>query len=74
MAFIEMTCNCVASFQADVEEAGNESLIIMWAQQFIAAHQQCGYMNPIKTDMPEKHRIFEFETDVMYKEKKEKEL
>jgi hypothetical protein len=46
----------------------------MWAQQFVSAHQQCGYMNPVKTDTPEKHRKFEFETDVMHKEKKEKEL
>ena len=74
MAFIEMTCNCVASFQVDVSDAANESLIIMWAQQFVSAHQQCGYMNPVRMDAPEKHRKFEFETDVMYKEKKEKEL
>jgi hypothetical protein len=31
-------------------------------------------MNPVRMDAPEKHRKFEFETDVMYKEKKEKEL
>jgi len=74
MAFIEMSCNCMASFQADVQEVANESLVIMWAQQFVSAHQQCGYMNPVKTDTPEKHRKFEFETDVMHKEKKEKEL
>lgn len=74
MAFIEMTCNCVASFQADVSEAGNESLVIMWAQQFVSAHQQCGYMTPIRTDAPEKHRVFEFESDVMHKEIKKKEL
>jgi hypothetical protein len=73
MAFIEMTCTCMASFQADLEEAG-ENLIVMWAQSFVSAHQQCGYMNKVITDAPEKHRKFEFESDVMYKEKKEKEL
>ena len=73
MAFIEMSCNCMASFQADLEEA-NETLIVMWAQSFVSAHQGCGYMNKIITDVPEKHRKFEFEGDVMYKEPREKEL
>ena len=72
MAFIEMTCTCMASFQAEVEE--NETLAVMWAQQFVGAHQACGYMTKIVSDAPEKHRQFEFETDVMYKEHKEKEL
>ena len=72
MAFIEMTCTCMASFQVDVEE--NETLAILWAQQFVGAHQGCGYMSKINSDAPEKHRKFEFESDIMYKERKEKEL
>jgi len=72
MAFIEMTCTCMASFQVDVAE--NETLALLWAQQFIGAHQTCGYMTKTSFDAPERHRKFEFETDVMYKEHKEKEL
>jgi hypothetical protein len=72
MAFIEMTCNCSASFQADLGES--ESLITMWAQSFINAHHACGFMNRVVTDSPEKTRKFELERDVMYKERKEKEL
>lgn len=72
MAFIEMTCTCMASFQVDVEE--NETLAILWAQQFVGAHQACGYMTKTTSDTSEKHRKFEFESDIMYKERKEKEL
>ena len=72
MAFIEMTCTCMASFQVDVAE--NETLAILWAQRFVGAHQACGYMTKATSDASERHRKFEFETDVMYKEHKEKEL
>lgn len=72
MAFIEMTCTCMASFQVDVEE--NETLAILWAQQFVGAHQGCGYMTKTAADAPEKHRKFDLGSDVMYKEHKEKEL
>ena len=72
MAFIEMTCTCMASFQADVEES--ETLIVMWAHSFVTAHHSCGFMNKVVTDAPEKTRKFEFESDVMHKERKEKEL
>ena len=72
MAFIEMSCTCMASFQVDVDE--NETLAILWAQQFAGAHQGCGFMTKPAVDSPEKHRKFEFETDVMRKERKEKEL
>lgn len=72
MAFVEMTCVCVASFQVEVEE--NESMVMMWAQQFINAHSQCGYMTPIKTDRAEHPSKFIADTDVMYKERREKEL
>ena len=72
MAFIEMTCNCSASFQADVDES--ETLIVMWAQSFVNAHHECGFMTKVNVDKPEKTRKYEFETDVMYKERKEKEL
>jgi hypothetical protein len=72
MAFIEMTCTCMASFQVDVEE--NETLAILWAQQFVGAHQACGYMTKTAADASERHRKFEFESDIMYEERKEKEL
>jgi hypothetical protein len=68
MAFIEMSCNCSASFQADVSDAGNESMVIMWAQQFVSAHGTCGFMNLVKTDKPETHRVIDWDTDVKYKE------
>jgi hypothetical protein len=72
MAFIEMTCTCMASFQADVTES--ETLVLMWAQSFVSAHLQCGYMNKVVSDRPETTRTFMFETEVMHKEQKEKEL
>jgi len=72
MAFIEMTCTCMASFQVDVDE--NETLAVIWAQQFVGAHQACGYMTKPVAEAPEKHRRFEFENDVMRKEEREKEL
>ena len=51
MAFIEMTCTCMASFQADVTES--ETLVLMWAQSFVSAHLQCGYMNKVVSDKPD---------------------
>lgn len=68
MAFIEMSCKCEASFQADIEDSDN--LMLLWAQSFVLAHQECGFMSHIKTDLPEKTVRY----DVMYKEQKEKEL
>jgi hypothetical protein len=62
----------MASFQVEVAE--NETLAILWAQQFVGAHQACGYMTKTTSDASEKHRKFEFESDIMYKERKEKEL
>jgi len=67
-----MTCTCMASFQVDVDE--NETLAVIWAQQFVGAHQACGFMTKPATEAPEKHRRFEFENDVMRKEEREKEL
>lgn len=68
MAFIEMSCKCEASFQADVEDS--DTLILLWAQSFVTAHLECGFMSTIRTDVPEKTVQY----DVMYKEQKEKEL
>jgi len=73
MAFIEMTCVCVASFQVETAEE-NEHLAMMWAQQFINAHTQCGYMTQPRTDKAEHPSKFIADTDVMYKERREKEL
>lgn len=40
--FVEMSCACGASFQTDSEQ---ETLTMMWATSFVAAHQECGYMS-----------------------------
>jgi hypothetical protein len=43
-------------------------MVIMWAQQFVSAHGTCGFMNLVKTDKPETHRVLDWDTDVKYKE------
>lgn len=68
MAFIEMSCKCEASFQADIQDSDN--LVLLWAQSFVSAHRECGFMTSINTDLPEKTVRY----DLMYKEEKEKEL
>lgn len=74
MAFIEMTCKCECSFQADVAEVGSETLVILWATQFVNSHAACGFMNTVKTDVPETHRIIEWDSDVKYKESHKKDI
>jgi hypothetical protein len=69
MAFIEMTCKCESSFQADLSE-DSETLIMLWAQSFVEAHKECGFMNNHKSNDYEKYRV----TDVMDKERKKKEI
>lgn len=69
-----MTCNCSASFQADLSESTNESLIVLWAQQFVGAHSSCGFMRPISTDKPETHHVIDWDADVKYKERGKKEI
>jgi hypothetical protein len=67
--FIEMSCNCSASFQADTTD--NETLAMVWAQSFVNAHNGCGYMTKQKTfEVEEKMQRL----DVIYKEEREKEL
>ena len=68
MAFIEMSCKCEASFQADIEDS--DTLMLLWAQSFVTAHRECGFMSSIRTDVQEKTVQY----DVMYKEQREKEL
>ena len=67
--FIEMSCKCESSFQIDTSE--NETLAMVWAQSFLNAHRECGYMTgiPIQNDEEKMRRL-----DVIYKEQKEKEL
>ena len=61
--FIEMTCNCTASFQADAEE--NDTLVMVWAHSFVNAHKDCGYMTKAKPDdIEEKMKRY----DVIYKD------
>lgn len=67
--FIEMTCKCEASFQAEAEDS--ETLVMVWAQSFINAHTDCGYMTRQKIDsIDEKTKRY----DIIYKENREKEL
>ncbi|CAB4174836.1 hypothetical protein UFOVP965_84 [uncultured Caudovirales phage] len=67
--FIEMSCNCSASFQADIPET--DTLLLVWAQSFVNAHNECGFMTkPIAVDVEEKLKRY----DIIYKEKREKEL
>lgn len=74
MAFIEMTCKCEASFQVDLSNDTSEGLVIMWANQFANAHADCGFMNAVKSDKPEHHRIIEWDSDVQYKERDKKDI
>jgi hypothetical protein len=69
MAFIEMSCKCEASFQAELSD-DSETLVTLWAQSFVQAHRECGFMNSYKPDESEKYRA----NDVMYKERKKKEI
>jgi hypothetical protein len=67
--FIEMSCNCEASFQADAPD--NDTLLLVWAQSFVNAHNACGFMTkPLSTDVEEKMKRY----DLIYKEEREKEL
>jgi hypothetical protein len=67
--FIEMSCNCSASFQADVTES--DTLLLVWAQSFVNAHNECGYMTkPLTQSVEEKMQRY----DLIYKEEREEEL
>lgn len=67
--FIEMTCNCTASFQADIAES--DTLLLVWAHSFVNAHSGCGFMTkPMPVEVEEKMRRY----DVIYQEEREKEL
>lgn len=68
MAFIEMTCNCTASFQY---ETTNELRLDILSEAFRAAHRECNYMGTsyINNEQEKLQRY-----DVTYKEPKEKEL
>jgi hypothetical protein len=67
--FIEMSCNCSASFQADVTES--DTLLLVWAQSFVNAHNECGFMTkPLTQSVEEKMQRY----DLIYKEEREKEL
>ena len=64
-----MSCNCEASFQADAPD--NDTLLLVWAQSFVNAHNGCGFMTkPLSQDVEEKMKRY----DVIYKEEREKEL
>lgn len=68
-----MTCKCESSFQADIG-TDNQDLIIMWAHQFVNSHRDCGFMNPMRTDTPELHKVIEWDTDVKMKEKGKEDI
>jgi hypothetical protein len=65
--FIEMTCPCMATFQAEAEEA--DDMVLLWAQQFANAHQACGFMAPLNSDAPEKTKRY----DINFKKRRQKE-
>ena len=66
--FIEMSCNCEASFQAECDD--NDTVVMLWAHSFVNAHTDCGFMTKSKSETEEKYQ----RTDVIYKEEREKEL
>lgn len=65
--FIEMSCNCMASFQAEVEDA--DTLMLTWANSFVEAHRICGFMNPLNTDSPEKTKRYDVAPEIKRREK-----
>lgn len=67
--FFELGCSCEAVFQVEVEDRDEE--IWLMAQRFINAHIECGYMNPVKQDTPEKTKRYNITLDK--RDKKEKE-
>lgn len=68
MAFIEMTCNCGSSFQADLPDSDN--IVLVWAHAFVKQHTECGFMTQMRTDVDDKLTRY----DITYTETKEKEL
>lgn len=64
-----MSCTCGASFQTDSEN--NDTLAMLWANKFVAAHVDCGYMSKSnEVESEEKMKRY----DIIYKEPREKEL
>lgn len=68
MAFIEMTCNCSASFQY---ETANDTRLELMSEAFRLAHLECNYMNKY-TEVRGEEKTQRY--DVIYKEPREKEL
>lgn len=68
MAFVEMTCNCGSSFQADIPDSDN--VILAWAHSFVKQHTECGFMSSMRTDIADKMTSY----NITYIETKEKEL
>jgi|APCry1669192269_1035402.scaffolds.fasta_scaffold00635_23 hypothetical protein len=66
--YIDMNCSCTASFSVDSDE--NDTLAMLWANQFINSHQSCGFMT--KATMPVEESAPSYE--IIYKEQREKEL
>lgn len=65
--FIEMTCNCMASFQAEVEDA--DTLVLTWANSFVNAHRNCGFMTHLASDSPEKMKRYDINPKLRRREK-----
>jgi hypothetical protein len=69
MAFVEMSCGkCDSSFQIELED--NDSLPVLWANQFMSAHKECGFMSPSYKDI-EMPTIFMDVLDVQEKPRKD---
>lgn len=62
-----MSCNCMASFQAEVDDA--DTLMLTWANSFVKAHSTCGFMSPLATDSPEKMKRYDVMPEIKRKEK-----
>lgn len=66
--FLEMSCSCGATLQA--ESGDYDTLVMFWANSFIEAHHECGFMAKPKPIEIEKTKRY----DIMSKEQREKEL
>jgi len=55
--YIDMNCSCTASLSVDSED--NDTLVMLWANQFINAHQSCGYILQPAQEVEEKTKRYD---------------
>jgi hypothetical protein len=56
--FVEMSCKCGAMLQVD---GFNESFTQFTTVRFLEAHVGCGFVTPVKTEIPERTVRKEFD-------------